>query len=387
MITKNSPLYLDYNATTPVDKRVLDKMLPYFSEKFGNAASKTHSYGWVADAAVEKARKQIAELINAEPNEISFTSGSTESINLIIRGIADLYKNQGRHIITCKTEHKAVLDTCADLEKDGTEFSYLPVDKNGFIDLKVLEKSIRSDTILIAIMWANNETGLIQNMKAISEIAHKHKVILFSDATQAVGKIKIDLQETKVDALCLSAHKFYGPKGVGAIYLRRKDPRVKLKTQITGGGHEKGLRSGTLNVPGIVGMGEAAKWAKIEYESRSEQWDKLCSHFLEKLSENLKNWQLNGDMEKRIKNTLNLRFDNIKSERLIKLLASDLALATGSACTSAIAYPSHVLTAMGLDETDAAASLRLSMGKDTTEVEILKAADLLVDAINKLRNT
>lgn len=387
MITKNSPLYLDYNATTPVDKRVLDKMLPYFSEKFGNAASKTHSYGWVADAAVKKARKQIAELINAEPNEISFTSGSTESINLIIRGIAELYKNQGRHIITCKTEHKAVLDTCADLEKDGAEFSYLPVDKNGFIDLKVLEKSIRSDTILIAIMWVNNETGLIQNMKAISEIAHKYKVILFSDATQAVGKIKIDLQETKVDALCLSAHKFYGPKGVGAIYLRRKGPRVKLKTQITGGGHEKGLRSGTLNVPGIVGMGEAAKWAKIEYESRSEQWDKSCSHFLEKLSENLKNWQLNGDIEKRIKNTLNLRFDNIKSERLIKLLANDLALATGSACTSAIAYPSHVLTAMGLDETEAAASLRLSMGKDTTEVEILKAADLLVDAINKLRNT
>ncbi|MEX0812640.1 MAG: cysteine desulfurase family protein [Chitinophagales bacterium] len=381
----NTPVYLDYNATTPVDKRVLEKMYPYFSGKFGNAASKTHAYGWVADAAVEKARKQIAALLNADASEISFTSGSTEGINLILRGVAGLYQSKGKHIITCATEHKAVLDTCADLEKQGFEITYLPVDKNGLIDLKTLENAIRTDTILIAIMWANNETGVIQDMKAIAEMAHRHKVILFSDATQAAGKIKMDIQETKVDALCLSAHKFYGPKGVGAIYLRRRDPRVKLQAQITGGGHEKGLRSGTLNVPGIVGMGEAAKWAAKEYKDRNLYWGNLSAFFLENLSRKLKGWHVNGDFEKRINNTLNLRFEGIKSERLIKLLAKDLACSTGSACTSAIMQPSHVLTAMGLSDTEADASLRLSMGKDTTQEEMEFVLEVLSRAVEKLR--
>ena len=384
MSTHSSPIYLDYNATTPVDKRVLEKMLPYFSEKFGNAASKTHTYGWVADAAVEQARKQVAELINADTSEIIFTSGATEGINLILRGVANLYQSKGKHIITVETEHKAVLDTCADLEKQGFEITYLPVNENGLIELEVLEKTIRPDTILLAIMWANNETGVLQPMQEISELAHRKEVIFFSDATQAAGKIPMDIQATKIDALCLSAHKFYGPKGVGAVYLRRRSPRVRVTPEITGGGHEKGFRSGTLNVPGIVGMGAAAQWAKLECSQRKEHWTFLRKLFLERLA-NLEHWRING-VENRLANTLNLQFEGIKTERLIKMLAQDLACSTGSACTSAVMKPSHVLIAMGLNEAQAAASLRISMGKDTTEVEVLKAADLLISAVSELRS-
>jgi cysteine desulfurase len=319
MSSHGSPIYLDYNATTPVDTRVLEKMLPYFTEKFGNAASKTHTYGWVADAAVEQARKQIAHLINAEPSEIIFTSGATEGINLILRGIGNLYQSKGKHIITVQTEHKAVLDTCADLEKQGFEITYLAVDEKGLIDLKALEQAIRPDTILLAIMWANNETGVIQPMKEIAELAHEKGVILFSDATQAAGKIPMDIQETKVDALCLSAHKFYGPKGVGTIYLRRRSPRVRLTPEITGGGHEKGFRSGTLNVPGIVGMGTAAQLAKNECNERLEHWTFLSKIFLERLNV-LDDWKINS-AENRLANTLNLQFRGVKTERLIKIFA------------------------------------------------------------------
>lgn len=384
MSTHSSPIYLDYNATTPVDERVLEKMLPYFSEKFGNAASKTHTYGWVADAAVEQARKQVAELINADASEIIFTSGATEGINLILRGVANLYQSKGKHIITVETEHKAVLDTCADLEKQGFEITYLPVNAKGLIDLDTLEQAIRPDTILLAIMWANNETGVLQPMQEIAELAHEKEVIFFSDATQAVGKIPLDIQATKVDALCLSAHKFYGPKGVGAVYLRRRDPRVRVTPEITGGGHEKGFRSGTLNVPGIVGMGAAAQWAKLECVQRMEHWTFLRKLFLERLT-NLENWRING-AENGLANTLNLQFEGIKTERLIKMLVQDLACSTGSACTSAVMKPSHVLSAMGLNDEQAAASLRISMGKDTSEVEILRAADLLIIAVTELRS-
>lgn len=384
MKAHNSPIYLDFNATTPVDKIVLEKMLPYFSEKFGNAASKTHSYGWTAEMAVEQARKQVANLLHVEASEIVFTSGATEGANLILRGVADLYQEKGKHIISCVSEHKAVLDTCSDLEKKGFEITHLSIDKDGLIDLEELKNALRSDTILLAIMWANNETGVLQNMDEIGRLAHENGSILFSDATQAAAKLEIDLQKTPVDALCISAHKIYGPKGVGAIYLRRKSPRVRLLPQITGGGHEKGFRSGTLNVPGIVGLGEAAHLAKQEIAQRNEHWKMLSLLFLEKL-EALENWQLNSAAP-RLNNTLNLRFNGIKAERLIKLLVKDLACSIGSACTSATTQPSHVLQAMGFSDEEAAASLRISMGKDTTKAEMLKAAELLINAVTELRN-
>lgn len=363
------PVYLDHNATTPCDPRVVDAMLPFFTKQFGNAASSTHAYGWQAAEAVQVAREQVAELINAEPGEIIFTSGATESDNLAIKGVFSMYAGKGNHIITVATEHKAVIDTCRHLEKMGANITYLPVNQEGLIDLHELGSSIRHDTILIAIMYANNETGVIQPIKQIGAIAKEHNVIFFTDATQAAGKISIDVQRDDIDLLALSAHKFYGPKGCGAIYVRRKGPRVKLTPLIDGGGHEKGIRSGTLNVPGIVGLGKAASLAKAEMFSDTERILKLRDHLETSLLQTGKAI-LNGSPTHRIPNTTNLSFQNTNSGVLMRSFSKDLAVSSGSACTSALMEPSYVLKAMGLSDELAYGSIRFSLGRFTTEEEI-----------------
>jgi cysteine desulfurase len=364
-----SPIYLDYNATTPVDKRVLEAMLPYFYEKFGNASSKTHSYGWKAAEAVEQARAHVAALINCEQEEIVFTSGATESINIALKGVYETYSTKGNHIITVATEHKAVLDCCRSLEKKGAQVTYLGVDKEGIIDLNKLEEAISEKTILICIMLANNETGVLQPVRNISEIARRHQIIFMSDATQAVGKIKTDVQATGIDLMPVSAHKFYGPKGIGALFVRRKRPRVVLAPLIEGGGHEKGLRSGTLNVPGIVGLGKAAAIAQQEtekdYNYIKALRDRLQSELLK-----LGGTEVNGNITNRLPNTLNISFRGIKSSDFIKALADKIAVATGSACTSALPEPSHVLKAMGIETERAYSSIRFSLGRYTTPDEI-----------------
>ncbi|MEO8148576.1 MAG: IscS subfamily cysteine desulfurase [Bacteroidia bacterium] len=361
-------IYLDYNSTTPVDEKVLQAMLPYFTEKFGNAASKTHSYGWIAEDAVEQARKQIAHLINAEASEIIFTSGATEAINLALRGVFEKYSTKGNHIITVATEHKAVLDTCKYLETVGALVTYLKVDNGGLIDLNELENAITDKTILVSVMYANNETGVIQNIKEISKIVHSKKCLLMSDATQAVGKISVDVQNNGIDIMSLSAHKIYGPKGIGALYMRRKNPRVILAPLIFGGGHEKGLRSGTLNVPGIVGFGKAYEIAENDLQKNSNQIERLRNKLEHELLK-FKNVSVNGIIQYRLPNTSNICFKGIESNKFIKELG-DIAVATGSACTSALPEPSHVLRALGLSESDAYSSIRFSLGKYTTEEEI-----------------
>ncbi len=363
-----NPIYLDYNATTPVDKRVLETMLPYFSEKFGNASSKTHQFGWVADDAVKIARTQIADLINCIDQELVFTSGSTESINLAIKGVWDNYQTKGKHIITVKTEHKAVLDTCLALEKKGATITYLNVNREGIIDLDELKKAVTPETILVAVMYVNNETGVIQPVKQIAEIVHANNSILLCDATQAVGKINIDVEEEHIDLMCISAHKMYGPKGVGALYVRRKNPRVSLFPQIDGGGHERGLRSGTLNVAGIVGLGKACEIAKQDMWEDSARISRLRTKLEQALCD-LPNTFINGSTKNRIFNTTNICFLGNRSETMISKIPH-IAIAMGSACTSAIAEPSHVLKAMGLTEEEAYSSLRFSLGKQTTEEEI-----------------
>ncbi|MBO9634552.1 MAG: IscS subfamily cysteine desulfurase [Chitinophagaceae bacterium] len=363
------PVYLDYNATTPCDPRVVDTMLPFFTRQFGNAASSTHAYGWQAAEAVQIAREQVATLIQAEPGEIFFTSGATESDNLAIKGVFSMYAGKGNHIITVATEHKAVIDTCRHLEKMGANITYLPVNREGLIDLQELEASIRHDTILIAIMYANNETGVIQPIKQIGAIAKKHNVIFFTDATQAAGKISIDVQRDDIDLLALSAHKFYGPKGCGAIYVRRKGPRVKLRPLIDGGGHEKGIRSGTLNVPGIVGLGKAASLADAEMLPYTERIQKLRDHLETALLQTGK-VILNGSPAHRIPNTTNLSFRNTNSGVLMRIFSKDFAVSSGSACTSALMEPSYVLKAMGLSDELAYGSIRFSLGRFTTEEEI-----------------
>lgn len=360
--------YLDYNATTPVDKRVLETMLPFFSENFGNASSKTHAYGLLANDAVNTARKQVAELINCTEQELIFTSGATEAINLAIKGVWENYQFKGKHIITCKTEHKAVLDTLQSLEKKGAEISCLSVNKEGLIDIDELKKSIRPDTILTCIMYANNETGVIQPIHEIAEIVHNNNGIFMSDTTQVIGKINVDVEEDRIDLLCMSAHKMYGPKGVGALYVRRKNPRVSLFPQINGGGHERGLRSGTLNVTGIVGLGKACEIAK------AEMWDNsiLISRLRTKLEQQLtddSDYFINGSTKNRLYTTSNICFKDFKAEQLISKIPS-IAVAMGSACTSATAEPSHVLKAMGLTDDEAYSSIRFSIGKYTTEQEI-----------------
>jgi cysteine desulfurase len=373
-------IYLDYNATTPVDERVLQKMLPYFSQKFGNPASKTHAAGWIADEAVKHARKHVADFIGAVEQEIIFTSGATEAINLAIKGVFEAYKNKSNHIIAAKTEHKAVLDTLENLEKKGADITLLNVDKNGLIDLNELEKSINEKTILVCVMLANNETGLIQPIKEIAKTVHNKNCIFFCDATQAIGKIPVNVNEYGIDLMCISAHKFYGPKGIGALYVRRKNPRVSLIAQIDGGGHERGLRSGTLNVPGIVGLGEACSICNFkEYEKI-----KLLRDELEKRILQLENIHINSKDCPRLPNTSNITIKGIKAEQLISKIP-DIAIATGSACTSALARPSHVLSAIGQSAEDAYGSIRISIGKYTTQEEIITAAYKIIRGVKLLR--
>lgn len=378
------PIYLDYNATTPVDKRVLEVMLPYFTENFGNASSRTHSFGWLAEDAVKIARQQVAELINCLEQEIVFTSGSTEAINFAIKGVWENYQFKGKHIVTVKTEHKAVLDCCAFLEKRGAKITYLSVDREGLIDLDELKSALSSETILVAVMYANNETGVIQPIKKIADLVHANNSILLCDATQAVGKITIDVEEEHIDLMCVSAHKMYGPKGVGALYVRRKGPRVSLFPQMHGGGHERGLRSGTLNVTGIVGLGKACELAKEEMWEDAIRVSKLRTK-LEQLLCETENVFINGSTKHRLFNTTNITFQGIRSESLINKIPN-IAVALGSACTSALAQPSHVLKAMGLNDDDSFSSIRFSLGKYTTEAEINEAISLFRKLLMELKN-
>ncbi|MFA6057085.1 MAG: aminotransferase class V-fold PLP-dependent enzyme [Taibaiella sp.] len=375
-------IYLDYNATTPCDPEVVEAMLPYFTQKFGNAASKTHPYGWIADEAVEQARKQIALLVNATPQEVIFTSGSTEGCNLALKGVFEMYAAKGKHIITCATEHKAVLDTCKHLERQGAEITYLNVGSDGLIDIEALQKAIRLDTILIAVMYANNETGVIQPVKQIGAIARQHKVLFFTDATQAAGKVKIDVQEENIDILALSAHKFYGPKGVGALYIRRKDPRVRLMAQIDGGGHERGYRSGTLNVPAIVGLGKAAEINILHMDAEAKRLG-ILRNKLEQALLQIDGSRVNGNVQNRMTHVSNISFERIKAERLVSLLNSEIAFSVGSACTSASKEPSHVLQAMGLEDERIKGSVRLSLGKFTTDLEVDFAIIKITEAVLK----
>ncbi len=367
-------IYLDYNSTTPVDGSVLEKMMPFFSEKFGNAASRTHSYGWEADEAVKKSREQVAAFLNAAESEIIFTSGATEAINLALKGIAEAYVSKGKHIVTVATEHKAVLDTCEHLGKSGLEITVLPVLRNGSLNLNLLKESIRTDTVLVCVMLANNETGIIHPLNAIADIVHGKGSLLFTDATQAGGKIRIDVQEQKADLLCISPHKFYGPKGTGALYIRRKNPRVSIISQIDGGGHERNLRSGTLNVPGIVGLGAACMLATENYEHDASRITRLRAKLEEELIATGK-VSINGDIKHRLPNTANLLFHGLKAEELIHK-ARGIAVATGSACSSALPEPSHVLMAMGLSKEEAFSSIRFSLGKQTTEEEIILTTEV-----------
>lgn len=362
-----------------MDQRVLEAMLPYFSEKFGNAASRTHAFGWVAEDAVKTARQQVAKLINCLDQEIVFTSGATEAINLAIKGVYDNYQTKGNHIITVKTEHKAVLDSCHALEKRGANITYLNTDANGLIDLEELKNTITTQTILVAVMYANNETGVIQPIKEIAAIVHQHNAFLFCDATQAVGKLPVDVQAEHIDLMCFSAHKFYGPKGVGGLYVRRKDPRVSLSAQMDGGGHERGLRSGTLNVPGIVGLGKACEIAAAEMNEDAKRISDLRNLLETELAKNLK-IVINGSKEQRLYNTSNIVFKGQKAASLINKLPH-IALAMGSACTSAVPEPSHVLKAMGLSDEDSYASVRFSLGKKTTEKEIAEVIESLVKLV------
>jgi len=378
-----APIYLDHNATTPVDPEVLDTMLPYFRTRFGNAASRTHAFGWTASDAVDKARRQVAGLIGAEDQEIIFCSGSTEAINLGIKGVFENYSAKGKHLVTVSTEHKAVLDTCAALKQKGAEITVLPVDRQGTLDLHLLEQAIRPDTILVCIMQANNETGLLHPMQEIGEIVSRKGSLLFCDATQAAGKVQVNVKENHGALLCLSAHKLYGPKGAGALYVSRKNPRVSLAAQQQGGGHERGLRSGTLNVPGLVGMGKACELAQSRLWDDAMHLSRLRT-LLEQYMLDLGNVFVNGNSRQRLPNTSNLCFAGIRASELIKLIP-EIALATGSACTSAIAEPSHVLQAMQVSEAFAWASVRFSLGRENTEEEIKYTIGKISESVNSLR--
>ena len=381
-MTVKTPVYLDYAATTPVDKRVAEKMIPYLTETFGNPASSSHAFGWVAEEAVEKARADIAALINADPKEIVFTSGATESDNLAIKGAANFYKTKGKHLITVKTEHKAVLDTMRELERQGFEVTYLGVQENGLIDLEELKAAIRDDTILISVMWVNNEIGVVQDIPAIGEICRERKIIFHVDAAQACGKVPVDVEAAKIDLLSMSGHKVYGPKGIGALYVRRK-PRVRLEAQMHGGGHERGFRSGTLPTHQIVGMGEAFRIAKEELEQDMAHYRKLRDIFLKGI-EGIEEVYINGDLEHRAPNNLNVSFNFIEGESLI-MAVKELAVSSGSACTSASLEPSYVLRALGRNDELAHSSLRITFGRMTTEEEVQFAAELIKSKIGKLR--
>ena len=381
-MTVKTPVYLDYAATTPVDKRVAEKMIPYLTETFGNPASNSHAFGWTAEEAVEKARADIAALINADPKEIVFTSGATESDNLAIKGAANFYKTKGKHLITVKTEHKAVLDTMRELERQGFEVTYLGVQENGLIDLEELKAAIRDDTILISVMWVNNEIGVVQDIPAIGEICRERKIIFHVDAAQACGKVPVDVEAAKIDLLSMSGHKVYGPKGIGALYVRRK-PRVRLEAQMHGGGHERGFRSGTLPTHQIVGMGEAFRIAKEELAQDTAHYLKLRDIFLKGI-EGIEEVYINGDLEHRAPNNLNVSFNFVEGESLI-MAVKELAVSSGSACTSASLEPSYVLRALGRNDELAHSSLRITFGRMTTEEEVQFAAELIKSKIGKLR--
>ncbi len=375
-------IYLDYNSTTPVDPAVLNEMLPFFTQYFGNAASKTHKYGWEASHAVEQARIRVASMINAEPDEIIFTSGSTESINIALNGLAGIYGHKRKTIITAPTEHKAILDTCDMLAGKGYQIRYLSIDREGNIDLNELDELLNEGVLSVCLMMANNETGVIHPAAEIGKRCHDKNVFFFTDATQAAGKLHIDVQDLKADLLCISSHKIYGPKGSGALYIRRKNPAVKLSPYITGGGHEKGLRSGTLNVPAIVGIGMACELSTSLFWEETARISKYRTT-LEQLIEREVSISINGNMRSRLCNTSNLCFNGIEAARLIKVLP-ELAFSTGSACSSALPEPSHVLKSMGLTDNEVYSSVRFSIGRFTTENEIATSAELISNAVKGL---
>ncbi|MES1218358.1 MAG: IscS subfamily cysteine desulfurase [Bacteroidota bacterium] len=380
----NFPIYLDHNATTPCDPRVVEAMIPYFTNNFGNAASRNHPFGWHAEEAVDKAREQVAKLIGADPKEIIFTSGATEADNLAIKGVFEMYASKGNHIITCNIEHKAVLDTCKHIEKEGGEVTYLKVNDDGLIDMAELEAAIKPTTILIAIMYANNEIGTVMPMKEISALAKKKGILVFSDATQAVGKIPVDVNKDGIDLMAFTAHKMYGPKGIGALYVRRKNPRVKVTAQIDGGGHERGMRSGTLNVPGIVGFGKACEICMNEMEEETARVSKLRDKLQTELLK-IEESYLNGDKEHKLPHVTNISFKYVEGEGLMMGFNKEIAVSSGSACTSASLEPSYVLKALGLGDDLAHSSLRFGLGRFTTEEQIDYTIKQVTSTVNKLR--
>ena len=381
---RNQPIYMDYQSTTPCDPRVVEKMLPYFTQIYGNPHSRNHLYGWQAEEAIETARQEVAKIIGADAKEIIFTSGATESNNLALKGVAHFYKDKKNHIVTCITEHKCILDTCRHLEQEGFEVTYVPVQKNGLIDLELLEKTLTDKTLLVSIMAVNNEIGVIQPLKEIGTLCRQKGVFFHTDAAQAVGKIPLDVEQMNIDLLSISGHKLYGPKGVGALYVRRK-PRVRIEALINGGGQERGMRSGTLPTPLCVGLGEACRLARLERIEETARILDLRTRFLEKISSSLSDTYINGDMDKRVPGNLNISFAYVEGEGLMMGI-KDVALSSGSACTSASLEPSYVLRALGVEEELAHTSLRIGFGRFTTEQEVDFAADQIIQAVKKLRD-
>ncbi len=378
------PIYMDNHATTPVDPRVFEAMRPYLTNIFGNSASRNHSFGWEAEEATEKARKQVASLIGATSKEIVFTSGATESDNLALKGVAEMYAEKGNHIITAATEHKAILDTCKRLEKHGTRVTYLPVQQNGLVDLDQLKAAITDKTVLISIMHANNEIGVLQPIREIGRIARERGVLLHTDATQAVGKVPVNVLDDNIDLMSISAHKMYGPKGVGALYVRRRNPRVQLTAQMDGGGHERGMRSGTLNVPGIVGLGEACALAQAEMPAESKRMAFLRDRLKDRLMNSLDEVYINGTLEHRLPNNLNISFAYVEGESLLMGI-NEIAVSSGSACTSATLEPSYVLKALGAGDDLAHSSIRFGLGRFNTEEEVDYVAGKVIEVVKKLR--
>jgi cysteine desulfurase len=378
------PIYMDNHATTPLDPRVLEAMMPYLTGIFGNAASRNHSFGWEAEKAVEKAREQVAKLIGASAREIIFTSGATESNNLALKGIAEMYRERGNHIITQVTEHKAVLDTCKKLEKQGFRVTYLPVQADGLIDIEDLKRAIDDQTILVSIMYANNEIGVVQPVAEIGKLCHEKGIIFHTDGVQAVGKIPVDVNKDQIDVLSLSAHKVYGPKGVGALYVRRRNPRVQISEQINGGGHERGMRSGTLNVPGIVGLGAACEIAMNEMESEAKREIELRDYMKKKFEAALDYVHVNGNMDHHLPGNLNMSFVYVEGESLLMGI-NDIAVSSGSACTSATLEPSYVLKALGLGDDVAHSSIRFGLGRFNNKAEVDYVSDKIIDVVQKLR--
>jgi cysteine desulfurase len=378
------PIYMDNHATTPMDPRVLEAMLPYFGKVFGNAASRNHQFGWEAEKAVDTAREQIAKLIGCTPKEIIFTSGATESNNLAIKGIAEMYREKGNHIITQVTEHKAVLDTCKKLERQGYDVTYLPVETDGLVSMEKLKAAITDKTILVTIMFANNEIGVVQPMEEIGKLCHEKGILFHTDAVQAVGKIPVNVQAMNIDVLSLTAHKIYGPKGVGALYVRRRNPRVQITEQINGGGHERGMRSGTLNVPGIVGLGAACEIAGAEMETESKRLGELRDYLKDKFENALDYLHVNGNMDHHLPGNLNMSFVHVEGESLLMGI-NDIAVSSGSACTSATLEPSYVLKALGLGDDVAHSSIRFGLGRFNTKAEVDYVSDKIIDIVHHLR--